>query len=163
MKKSILTTVFLLVFILCISLPTSIFAQNNHSFAGPPVIIYKTKKNYDKNVAIVLSEDKSTIVSYPDPKDVIKDDSYCYPTRLTKKYLLDNRGINENVAFLSITYEEYAKLKKVPSTQELEAMIINKNPLKKMYRCGTHFEYNNLIEELNHKIKKRCRDCQRIK
>jgi len=163
MKKSIIITICLSVFIISSLLSLNYISTKTHKMAGPPVIIYKTKKYYDKNVAITLSADKTTIVSYPDPRDVIKGDSYCYPTPLIKGYLLDNRGINENVAFLSITYEDYAKLKTAPSIEEMQKMIIDKNPLKKMYRCGTRFDYKNLVEELNDKIKNRCKTCQKIK
>ncbi len=135
----------------------------NNDIDNPPVIIYKTKKNYNKNVAIILSVDKSTIISYPDPRDIIKGETYCYPTHLKKGFLLDNRGINQNVAFLSITYEEYAQLKSPPSIEEMKKMIIDKNPLKKMYNCGNQYNYKNIIDELNKKITKRCKNCIRIK
>lgn len=137
--------------------------NKENQMGGPPVIIYKTKKNYNKNVAIILSEDKTEIVSYPDPKDVIKNDNYCYPTSLIKGFLLDNRGINKNIAFLSITYEEYAKLKTAPSIDEMKKLIIDKNPLKKMYICGNQYQYKNLTEEVNQIIKKRCKTCIKIK
>jgi hypothetical protein len=70
-----------------------------------------TKKNYDKNVAIYLLEDKKHITGYPHPSDVSEKS---YPTSLKNGYLLDNRGIGTNTAFISMTYEEYAALKNVP-------------------------------------------------
>src|ERR1044071_4992028 len=72
---------------------------------GPPAIVYKTKADYSNYVPVILSEDKSKIVSYPDPKDV----QSAAPVKLKNGYLLDNRGINKNVAFLRWTYEEYKK------------------------------------------------------
>jgi hypothetical protein len=128
--------------------------------AAEPIIVYKTKKNYDKNVAVTLSEDKKTIVSYPHPKDVSQRS---YPTALKKGYLLDNRGIGKNTAFLSMTYEEYAKLQKVPSLDELKQMIIDDDPIEAMYYCGGRTRFSDLIFQLNQLIDQDFKDCQRIK
>ncbi|MDD3280408.1 MAG: hypothetical protein PHC83_02430 [Bacteroidales bacterium] len=155
--------------VFCIFIETSfgqqpISTSNNANQMGvPPVIIYKTKKNYTKNVAVIMSEDKTQILSYPDPSDVFKNGNYCYPTPLKRKFLLDNRGINKNVVFLSMTYEEYAKLKSPPSLEDMEKMILNKNPIKKMYQCGNRFQYQNIVAELNLLIKKNCKTCTQIK
>ena len=130
------------------------------SAALPPIVVYKTTKDYSKNVAVTLSEDKKTIVSYPAPSDVSERS---YPTALCKGYLLDNRGITPNTAFLSITYEEYAKLKKIPTTEELFQLIIDKNPVKKMYICGRGGAHDSIVPELNALIKKRFKGCKRIK
>ena len=129
------------------------------SMALPPAIIYKTAKNYDKNVAIYLSEDKKDITGYPDPRDVSAES---YPTPLKKGYLLDNRGIGKNIAFISLTYEEYAALKKVPSIVELEKMIIDRNPIKEMYYCGNRGTYSD-VSELNKLIDNKFKGCQRVK
>ena len=134
--------------------------QAQLSEALPPIIVYKTTKDYSKNVAITLSEDKKMIVAYPAPTDV---SARSYPTALRKGYWLDNRGISPHTAFLSITYEEYAKLKKVPSLEELYKMIIDKNPIKKMYVCGRGTTHDGLVPELNALIKKRFKGCKRIK
>ena len=125
----------------------------------PPCIIYKTRHNYDKNVAVILSADKSKIISYPHPRDVFKNGTLCEPVRMARRYRLDRRGIGPNVAFLSITYEEYSKLQSAPSLEELEAMIIDRNPIKKMYRCDFP-DAENRIGELNQLIKKGCKACK---
>jgi hypothetical protein len=129
------------------------------SMALPPTIIYKTKKDYNKNVAIYLSEDKTKIVGYPAPTDVSANS---YPTPLKKGYLLDNRGIGKNIAFISITYEEYAALKKVPSISELENMIIDRDPIKEMYFCGFSGQYAE-VSELNKLIGNKFKDCKCVK
>jgi len=131
--------------------------QAQTSQALPPIVVYKTTKDYSKNVAVTLSEDKTRIVSYPAPTDV---SARSYPTALNKGYWLDNRGISPNTAFLSITYEEYAKLKRAPKLEELYEMIIDKKPIKKMYICGRG---GSSISELNALIKKRFKGCERIK
>lgn len=117
--------------------------------AGPPVIIYKTNADYYDKVPVTLSEDKSDIVSFPGIKDVFYKGKLAYPTRLNKGYLLDNRGIDKNTAFLNITYEEYSKLEKTPSKDELYKMVLDKDPITEMYYCGSKYDYKDIVTELN--------------
>lgn len=126
--------------------------MNTKTTAGPPVLIYKTNKDYYQHVPIVLNDDKSRIISYPDIKDVVQNNTLAYPTRLENGYLMDNRGINENAAFLNITYKEYSKLAKTPSIDELKAMILDDNPFIELYFCGSRYDYNDVVTELNAKI-----------
>src|SRR5436309_2146351 len=77
---------------------------------GPHAMVYKTKANYSKLVPVDMSDDKTQIASYPAPTDVVSGSGYATPTQLHSGYLLDNRGIGKNAAFLKLTYEEYAKL-----------------------------------------------------
>ena len=121
--------------------------------AMPAVVIYKTKKDYSQNVPVGLSEDKMKIVSYPAISDVKIWGKYPYPTQLEDGYLLDNRGISQNVAFLSYTYEEYAALLATPSVSTLMEKIIDKDPLIEIHNCGNRSQYNNLIKELNELIR----------
>ena len=121
--------------------------------AMPAVVIYKTKKDYSQNVPVGLSEDKMKIVSYPAISDVKIGGKYPYPTQLEDGYLLDNRGISQNVAFLSYTYEEYAALPATPSVSTLMEKIIDKDPLIEIHNCGNRSQYNNLIKELNEMIR----------
>jgi uncharacterized protein YcfL len=125
---------------------------NNVSLASPKVIIYKMKKDYSNNVPVTLSADKKTIVSYPHPRDVYTNGKLAVPTQLKKGYWLDNRGINENVAFLSYTYEEYAALSNVPDLNTLYEKIIDKDPIKEMWLCGSRYSYNDIVNELNEVI-----------
>ena len=155
MKKLFLTA---LVIMFCIPME-NLFAQS--FVATPPCIVYKTRHNYDKNVAVILSADKSKIISYPHPKDVSRNGTLCEPVRLVRGFRLDRRGIGPNVAFLSITYEDYSKLESVPSIQELESMIIDRNPIKKMYRCNFP-NAENRIDELKRMVRKKCKECEEL-
>lgn len=119
---------------------------------GPKAIIYQTKMDYSKQVPIILSDDKKSIESYPDVKDVYFNESLAYPTQLHKGYLLDNRGINANVAFIKLTYEEYSKLPKTPTPAELMKMFIDAQPIVSMYSCGLRSSYQDIGKELNMKI-----------
>ncbi len=109
--------------------------MKNAAIPFPPVIIYKTKIDLGKHVPVALSEDKTRIVSYPDVKDVYYNGVLSYPVPLSNGYLLDNRGIGPNVAFLVYTYEEYSILPQTPSPEELFSKIINTDPLREMYSC----------------------------
>jgi hypothetical protein len=120
--------------------------------AGPPVFVYKTKKDYYQNVPIILNETKTEIVSYPGINDIKKNNSFTYPTRLENGYLLDNRGIDKNTAFLSMTYEAYGSLENTPSVIELKEMILDMDPFLELYRCGTRYDYKDIVNELNKKI-----------
>ena len=125
-----------------------------------PTIIYKTKKNYDKNVGILLSDDKKTIIGYPHPTDV---SARSYPTPLKNGYLFDNRGIGKNVAFISLTYEEYAALKTSPSLTELLNMVIDNDPLEEMYLCKERPQGTDLPAALNQLIDKKFEGCIQLK
>jgi hypothetical protein len=122
---------------------------------GVPLLIYKTKKDYRHLVPVILSGDKTHIVSYPDPKDLKVGNAYTLPLLLHKGYLLDNRGINQNVAFLKWTYEEYAAFKQAPPIDEIYNSIIDKAPLTKLYNCGLKQDKRNTIKHLNNLIDKK--------
>jgi len=123
--------------------------SGQNSVASPPCIVYKTKSDYSKNIPVILSDDRTRIVSYPDVKDIYFKERLAYPTLLKDGFLLDNRGISPNVAFLSITYEQYSKMDKTPSSSELFELIIDKDPLIEMYQCGNWSKYSDIENELN--------------
>jgi len=129
--------------------------QNTQTMvSGPPLIIYKTKADYSKQVPITLSDDKLKILSYPDLRDIYYKGTFAYPTVLIDGYLLDNRGIDKNVAFLTYTYEEYSKLAKTPKAAELMLKILDPDPLLEMYRGGDKSQYEDPVISMNMTIKK---------
>lgn len=117
-----------------------------------PVIIYKTNGDFYKNVPVMLSDDKTDIISFPDITDVFYKGKLAYPTQLANGYLLDNRGVSKNVAFLKYTYEEYSKLPATPNKDELMQMIISKDPILELYKCDKLPK--NDIQKLNEFIEK---------
>jgi hypothetical protein len=131
---------------------STVVNSGQSSVPSPPCIVYKTKSDYSKNVPVILSDDRNRIVSYPDVKDVFFKGNLAYPTVLNDGFLLDNRGISPNVAFLSVTYEQYSKMTKTPSVDELFQLIIEKDPLKEMYQCGNRSKYGDIENELNKMI-----------
>ncbi len=123
--------------------------KENIDYSGPSTIIYKTTKDFSKNVPVTLSADKTKIVSYPAPGDIYFKGKLAYPTELVKGYLLDNRGISINTAFIKYTYEEYSKLKEVPDLKTLYSLIVEKEPVVEMYNCGNRYKFKDEVLELN--------------
>lgn len=115
---------------------------------GPQVLVYSTKEDHTDHVPVLLSEDGATLISYPAPSDLRPENGASKPTDLGKGYLLDNRGIGVNVAFLNMDYATYAALDKAPDVPELMGMITDKDPLKELYSCGPRTRFTDIAAEL---------------
>jgi len=139
-----------------ISLKNNIELQSN--IALNKVIIYKTKDNYNNLVPISLSEDKETIISYPNMKDLTSSSE---PTLLKSNYLLDNRGINKNSVFLNMTYNEYRALTDTLSLENLKLRIKDNNPFLEMYICPKIKNITEQVEYINSLIESQSlkKDC----
>jgi hypothetical protein len=125
-------------------------ANKQETFMNPPVIIYKTKKDYFNQVPIGLSEDKKSVVSYPDKVDVYHSGKLATPTLLANGYLLDNRGISVNSAFLKYTYEDYSQFISTPTADNLFLQIIDSDPFTEIHFCKCTrdtVELNRIIRE----------------
>ncbi len=131
-------------------------------FGAKPTIVYKTTQDYARYVPVILSADGSEIVSYPGPSDVFFRDTLAYPTPLERGYLLDNRGIGPNVAFLDITYEAYSRLEKGLSADELMAHIQDKAPLVECYDCGSIREVDRLNILIKGKALDKCKNLMMV-
>ena len=141
----------------------TIVRSETKSMPGPHAIVYRTKAVYDSYVPVTLSEDRSQIVSYPAPTDIYRNGKLSMPTSLTGGYLLDNRGVNDHSAFLSISYEQYAQYKDLPSLAEMYRQIADKTPFAEMYDLGLRNKYTNEIEEINAIIRSgKLKDYKRI-
>lgn len=126
-----------------------------------PAVVYKTKGDYIDLVPVIMNDDRTRIISWPDPSDLISQGKLMKPFKLKDGYLLDNRGINENVAFLNISYEEYSKLDSPPHIVELMLRIRDRYPLTVMYRCGLRSDYTDLVYELNVLIERGLTNCEK--
>ena len=111
---------------------------------GTPIIVYRTKQDHSEHVPVIMNDDRSAIVSYPHPSDLKGD---VRPVDLGNGYLLDRRGIGPNVAYLDMTYAQYAALSTAPSLAELQAHIIDRDPLSELYDCGKQTGNSNTEEE----------------
>ncbi|HIS09750.1 MAG TPA: hypothetical protein IAA77_00740 [Candidatus Avibacteroides excrementipullorum] len=131
--------------------------------AMPHVIVYKTSKDYSRNVPVVLDDSRSVIVSYPAPTDVTP--SVFLPVSLDKGYWLDRKGISENTAFLSYTYEEYARMESAPDMDTLLKNIIDYDPMVEIWDCGSRnaFGKGDMTDRLNELINSGFKGCKRVK
>lgn len=116
---------------------------------SPPAIVYKTGKDYYDHVPITLSEDKQSVVSYPAQTDIRRGNDFTLPTRLADGYLLDNRGISINSAFLRFTYEDYYNMDNIPTAERLMNYIIDDDPFIEFYILGRKGEYKDIEKSLN--------------
>jgi hypothetical protein len=130
------------------------------SQANEPVLIYKTHRDYNDHVPVLMDDQKTRILSYPDPTDLYYRGKLSLPTRLKNGYLLDNRGIGKNVAFLTYTYEAYVNLKQVPDMKQLTDSLLDKNPLTELWQCGSRSRFSEEEKELNILIDKGFPDCK---
>ncbi len=117
--------------------------------SSPRALVYKTKTDHANHVPVILSDDKARIISYPHPKDLRTANGYPTPTAVGKDYLLDNRGIGLNVAYLDMSYEQYAALEEAPSMEKLEASIIDRDPLTELCECGRKAEFKDPAKEIS--------------
>lgn len=128
----------------------------------PNAIVYRTTKDFSNYVPVILDARHEHIVSYPAPADVYYKGQLAKPTALENGYWLDNRGINEHVAFLSYTYEEYSRLEKTPDMQLLESRIMERYPLTEMYNCGKRDLFEDEVSELNDLVRKGFPGCEKL-
>jgi hypothetical protein len=134
--------------------------------ALPYHIIYKTRKDYFNYVPVILSPDKKRITSYPDPEQLKNSGFGYHPFKLNDNYLEDIHGLlNEHVAFLGISLDDYVKLKELPSDSTLMSWIIDKDPLTFMCKCAPNAVHNPDEEVFNRWIarKQLAQKCKRIK
>lgn len=128
--------------------PGSSGAQTGTGASSPHALVYRTASDHQNHVPVLLSDDHSRIVSYPHPSDLRTPNGPPTPTPLAKGYLLDNRGISVHVAFLGMTYEEYAALENAPSMEQLESLIIDRDPLLELCECGRRAEFKDVAREI---------------
>jgi hypothetical protein len=142
--------------------PCCLLAQDHSSVAMPHILVYKAKKQYRSLVPVQLSGDGKTVVSYPDPVDVKTGSGYPLPVLLHKGYWLDKFGVGLNTAFIKMTYEQYSKLKTVPTPDELFNMIVDKAPVTELCDCGSRQDRKYTVKYLNglidgRRLRKECK------
>lgn len=136
--------------------------QQEISFDGPPTVVYKTSQDFSNYVPVLMNGDKTTILAYPAPSDLLKDGVPAQPTLLRDGYLLDNFGLRRNSVYLKYTIEEYSKLERVPSTEEMMENILEKDPFTFMCNCGSRYRFKDVVEELNELIATGLTPCRQM-
>jgi hypothetical protein len=111
----------------------------------------------------MMNADKTKIVSYPSPSDLLVNNELLKPIKLNNGYLLDRKGINLNVAFTSYKYADYASRQEAPTISELMNSIINDDPLLELYNCKNYLKIKGNVEKVNALIADGFDGCERIK
>lgn len=119
-----------------------------------PLMVYRTAQDVHDKVPVGLSDDRRHIVSYPQPKDLMVDGKLLLPTKLAKGWWLDNKGIGLNTGFLRMGYAQYAALQEAPPLAEMEAMLLDVDPLVSLCDCGTNGNMTDPVKEINGLLKK---------
>ncbi len=133
---------------------TSPFSLNSKPISQlAPIILYKTKNNYNNLVPITLSQN-GDIMSYPSRYDLGSPQLFSYPIELKDGYLWDLRGVSMHSVFLDLSYEEYYNLPKDPSIEFLRKHIKHKNPFVFLAICDRSSIGEVSIESLNRYIEK---------
>lgn len=102
-----------------------------NSRTSPAAIIYRTTRDYSRNVAVTLDATRTRITAFPDPADV--RNGIAEPISLGNGYMLDRRGIGPTAAFLDFTYDEYAAMPQAPSPDSLIKHVVDAAPFTEMY------------------------------
>ena len=120
---------------------TSTSTQNNPTNQNPAVvsaiqsvpasvIVYKTKRDYSGLVWAYLSPDKTEVIAYPAPKDILSE----VPVALHNGYY--SGVLNQNSAIINLKISSYAKLPNPLTPIQMYSLIVNKDPFSEMYNCG---------------------------
>lgn len=129
--------------------------------AKAPQIIYKTNKDYSRNVPIFMNKEKTKITGFPAPSDLIVNGELQTPLKLDNNFLYDRRGVSLNTVYIKMTFEDYSKLEKAPSNLDLMNMIIEKNPMVELYSCP-QLKPGEDVEKLNKLVNSGFPECVKI-
>ena len=166
LKHPTIVPIFLVIILFSCSQQPSKTTNENYvgqGVTGPPTIFYKTKSDYSNFVFVQMDENKERVTSFPAPSDIKGNMKINKPIALENGFLLDQRGIYPNSAFIDITFEDYAKLSSTPSNEELKALILDDDPFISMYRCNIRKD-DELVSKLNELIRNNNFDnCTRLK
>ncbi len=96
--------------------------------ASGPIVVYKTKKNYDDKLTVRVSKNGKEVTAYPGKTNAVQQK----PIVLENGYRL-KRMVGDT--YLSITIEEYANSEKDFSDEDFLELIIDNNPYLEKYEC----------------------------
>ena len=161
MKNMAIALTMILILSSCNCMKNKKKGNSNPNYAVQQTIVYKTIGDYHNLVPITMNENRTEIISYPAPTDLIINGKPTIPTKLKNGYLLDNRGININTVFLKYTYDYYSKLDEAPSLDEMMKNIAEKYPLSEFIHCGPRSQFKDEVNEINSLIDKDFINCTR--
>jgi hypothetical protein len=96
--------------------------------ATGPIVVYKTKKDYQNNITVQLSKNNKEITAYPGHSDAIRQ----APILLANGYLL-KQMVGD--AYLSITIKEYSDTTINWESKNLIDYVIDIDPYLEKYEC----------------------------
>lgn len=163
MKKLLPIIAFTLLVVACksskqIEKKMEVMNNTTKSTVNRIAIVYKTTKDFSDFVPVIMNAERTKIVSYPAPTDLSISSK---PIALKNGYLLDNRGITENVVFLNYSYEAYMSMKVAPTLTDMQKNIKDKYPLKELIYCGSRYQYKDEVNELNRLIQNGFQGCKK--
>lgn len=121
-------------------------------------VVYKTNGNWNEYVPVTLNPERTAVVSYPAPSDLVG----ATPVKLRDGFLLDRRGISTNTAFTRWTYAEYAALPEPPSTKEILANIIPEAKVTAIYRTNIPVGTPDAVTLCNEAISSGFKGCTEV-
>lgn len=163
MRKIVIVISLVLFYSSCTCMKNKKNDNPSSSYANQQTIVYKTIGDFNNLVPITMNENRTEIVSYPAPTDLVMNGKVTVPTKLKNGYLLDNRGINTNTVFLKYTYDYYSKLENAPNSEEMMKSIAEKYPLSELINCGPRSQFKDEVKEINSLINKDFPNCKKIK
>lgn len=128
---------------------TSATTNGTVGASSPRILVYRTREDHKDHVPVLLSADHSRIISYPHPNDLKTANGLPVPTPVGQGYLLDNRGISRDVAYLGMTWAEYAALPEAPTLEKLNALIIDRDPLTELWEGDRRANLKDPVKEVS--------------
>jgi hypothetical protein len=125
--------------------------MNSSSAVGPAMMVYKLNGPWENLVPVGLNEEKTAVVSYPSPADLVRMKS---PVKIRDEWWFDTRGITQNTAFLAINSSDYIKLKEAPSLADMMLNLKTKTPFLELWNCGIAKPGFNNEELISKKLKR---------
>lgn len=102
------------------SLEVHMRAAGGESFHLPRASAFRMSGDYADKVAVTLNPD-GTLAYYPDPKDISEMSA---PVNLGNGWWLNRQGVADGSVFTNWTFEDYSRLDKVPSREDIINSII---------------------------------------
>ncbi|MFC2138311.1 hypothetical protein ACFLTE_09060 [Bacteroidota bacterium] len=106
------------------------------------VLKFRDGVDYSDNVYVLISEDKKRMVGYPAYKENFDNSAY----DVYKGYHLLKINYGINTGYLSLTFEEYGKVKDTISRKTIESLIIDRDPYSEFYYDEDNYLLNHCPE-----------------
>jgi len=128
--------------------PTAVYVKptpvrGSRPAAIPKATAFRMSGDYADNVA-VTTDQQGNVTYYPAPSDISESSR---PVDLGDGWWLNRQGIGENSVFTKYTFNEYMRLKNVPSASELKAAVIPEAKVVEMVKLP--YNINEAASHIN--------------